>query len=116
MWSSIADIEIIRLANKPGFQVQHSKNYCQLNFPSLLNMIYHNIPQRKQDEKNNEEFLDWDISRSAVCLLSLLSQCCDISLINNVIDFIGKNLHNANQQNKENGMLAFGAWGNIRIK
>lgn len=73
-------------------------------------MIYTNIPQKHSNQSSSlEDDLDWNISRSAVCLLSLLSQCCDINLINSVIDFIGNNIHHANQTNKENGMLAFGA-------
>lgn len=81
-------------------------------------MIYQNIPQKNNQTTSSsssgigrslEDDLDWNISRSAVCLLSLLSQCCDINLINSVIQFIGSNIHNPNQTNKENGMLAFGA-------
>jgi len=77
-------------------------------------MIYNNIAQQKQQGvsgsgASQEEDLDWNISRSAVCLLSLLSQCCDANLLNSVIDFIGKHIHNVNQTKKESGMLAFGA-------
>lgn len=72
-------------------------------------MIYKNIPLKHSKTQSVEDDLDWNISRSAVCLLSLLSQCCDINLINSVIDFIGNNIHHANQTAKENGMLAFGA-------
>jgi len=72
-------------------------------------MIYKNIPQKHTKSQSLEDDLNWNISRSAVCLLSLLSQCCDISLINSVIDFIGSNIHHTNQTDKENGMLAFGA-------
>jgi importin subunit beta-1 len=52
---------------------------------------------------------DWNISKSAICLLTLLSQCCDINLINSVTEFISLKLSDDNYLNKEIAMIAFGA-------
>lgn len=71
-------------------------------------MIFSNLGNKSNSQ--DEEFdYDWNIGRSAICLLTLLSKSCDLAFLNTVIEFIGTNINNSNLINKEHGMLAFGS-------
>ena len=77
----------------------------------ILQIIYFTLENSSIKSTSNldEDLDDWNISKSAICLLTLLSECCDCNLINSVIEFITIKITDENHLNKEIGMIAFGA-------
>lgn len=101
-WCSIGDIEIARLdAKKTHYPC---RNYCNQSYSELLSVItQHLLTVNSVTEES------WNLSKAASCLLSILSQCCEYNLIQEVINFITKNMSQHTQLAKEASILSFGA-------
>jgi importin subunit beta-1 len=101
-WCSIGEIEITRIQIK---KLNYPcKNYCNKYYKDLLEIIF--VHLQLITGKSEES---WSITKSASCLLSILSQCCEYNLIQEVVNYIGKNLQQNNYLLKESAILAFGA-------
>jgi len=102
-WCSIGDIEIARLQTKnTNLPCRH---YCNRSYSQLLEVIYPHLLLINPSEDEDT----WTLSKGASCLLSILSQCCEYDLIQNVINFIGSNINQSNSFTQEASILAFGA-------
>lgn len=106
-WCSVGDIEVARTASR-NFG-QKSKFYINKCFKILLPVIYSHL-----FNYNSSQDESWNKTKAASCLLSIMSQCSDYSLIEDVINFVSLNL-NSNEGNstilykREAAILAFGA-------
>jgi hypothetical protein len=101
-WCSIGDIEIARQDVKKSYLP--CRNYCNKSYPQLLEVINQHLLSINSINDEN-----WTLSKAASCLLSIFSQCCDYQLIQEVIVFIGNNINQTNNFNKEAAILSFGA-------
>ncbi len=105
-WCSVGDIEIARLeVNKVGL---NSKEYCNRAYNQLIEVIFQHLLTAGNKSLSEDED-SWTLSKAASCLLSILSQCCEYQLIQEVINFIGTNISHTNAANKEAAILSFGA-------
>jgi importin subunit beta-1 len=99
-WCSIGDIEIARKTSK-GYTC---RNICNKVYRDLLEVIFKHLSQGNVNSDDS-----WNLPKAASTLLSILSQCCDYNLINEVIGFIGNNINQNNTLAKEASILAFGS-------
>lgn len=110
IWCSIGDIEIARIETKN--YTLPCRNYCNAIYRELLEVIFQHL--LTVANSSNED--GWNLSKAASCLLSILSQCCEYQLIQEVIIFIGNNIGHNTSFNREAAILAFGAILDTRHK
>jgi importin subunit beta-1 len=101
-WCSVGDIEIARLETRsPNLPC---RKICEKVYKEILPVIYKHLLVGSQNSEDS-----WNLCKASSCLLSILSQCCEFNLIQEVINYIGANIGQSSSLNKEAAIMAFGS-------